>query len=112
MLYVQEECCLCFYDYSIKFWNCSDSVVLLFNSLHDNFYSHPNIRLHFQGKPRIKCDTIPTVIISAVHGKNARRRTAHDNFLNFTISSPSPARVNITVSASFLKNLNTKNSTF
>ena len=72
------------------------------------YYSYPNIMLHFQGNPRIKCDTIPTVIISAVHGRNARRRTAHDNFLNFTISSPSPARVNITVRASFLKKITEK----
>lgn len=65
--------------------------------------TNPNIRLHIHGNPRIKCDAIPTVIISQVQGKSANRRTAHDNFRNFTISKPRPALVSMTVRAIFLQ---------
>ena len=47
---------------------------------------------------------MPPVMASARHGKKAKRRTAKDSFLSFTMSSPRPARVRMTVSASFLNN--------
>lgn len=44
-------------------------------------------------------------MISAVHGRKAKRSTAQDSFLNLTRSNPKPARVNITVRAIFLKHI-------
>ena len=70
--------------------------------------TYPSIRDHFQGNPRRKWETMATVMASATHGVQARRNTAQDSFFNLMGSRPRPARVRITVRASFLKIKNAK----
>lgn len=77
--------------------NCYQNGSLLYH------ITYPNMALHFQGNPKRKCDTIPPVIASAKHGVKASLITAKESFLSLMTSSPSPARVKITVRANFLQ---------
>lgn len=54
---------------------------------------------HSHGNPRRKCDAIASAIHSTRQGEQASLTTVKDNFLNATGSSPSPARIRITVNA-------------
>lgn len=65
--------------------------------------AYPSINAHSHGNPSKKCAAIASTRHSTRQGDAANLNTVKDNFLKATGSSPSPARINITVKAICLK---------
>lgn len=65
--------------------------------------AYPSINAHSHGNPSKKCAAIASTKHSTRQGDAANLNTVKDNFLKATGSSPSPARIKITVKAICLK---------
>lgn len=61
--------------------------------------SYPSIKPQGHGKSSIRYAATPIATVSARQGENASRRTAKDRRRSALGSSPSPARIRMTVSA-------------